>query len=267
MKSLFQYVMAGPPFSAKKLASSPWNEIDLFHSILRFRNPKPTKLLSYNSPFRYTGKYHCRFVDTFTKKDYVDVVNGNRSVCFVYNTAWVFKPNRWLNKNPVVVDLSINIFALLSQDMEEGRDLRSSEELSVWVQAAHQKRKALFNQVDCTKHDDGMMSVEFNDQVRLPTQSMAELSSVQSIDVNGRHWLQIHEPNQVFFYTAIAKEDALCFSFMTYSDEAFGKPFNVSPEMQQQIMAFMLAIIDSVKLTPSTRMDAFIKGKHISGQR
>jgi hypothetical protein len=53
---------------------------------------------------------------------------------------------------------------------------------------------------------------------------------------------------------------------MVYSGEAVGVPFTISSEMQKQITAFIHAMLNSVSLTPSTRMDAFLKGKHISGQ-
>ena len=261
-----RFIKEGPPLSVKQLASTPWNEIDLFHSIMRFRNPKPTRTITGTSPFCYSDKNHCRFVDTFTKKDYIDVVNGNRSVCFVYNTGWLFKPSRWLNKNRVTVDLSINIFGLSSQDNDSGCDLRSIETLSAWVQEANLTRKAMFDKVNCVQHDNGMMSVEFNDQPALPSSPLAEPSSLQRHKINGLHWVQANEPNQVCFSTPISKEDALCFSFMVYSGEAVGVPFTISSEMQKQITAFIHAMLNSVSLTPSTRMDAFLKGKHISGQ-
>lgn len=266
MKLPLRFIKEGQPLTIKNLSSAPWNEIDLFHSIMRFRNPKPTRAFIGTSPFYYRDKHHCRFVDTFTKKDYTDVVNGNRSVCFVYDTGWLFKPSRWLNKNRVIVDLSINIYGLSSQDNDQGRDLRSIETLSAWVQASHLNRRAMFDNVNCVQHDNGMMSVEFNDQTALPSSSPTEPSSLQSHEINGLKWVQASEPNQVYFYTPIAQEDALCFSFMVRSGEAVGEPFTISPDMQKQITAFMFAMLNNVSLTPSTRMNDFIKGKHISGQ-
>lgn len=266
MKSPIRFIKEGPPLSVKKITSAPWNEIDLFHSIMRFRNPKPTMAFNFTSPYYYSGKHHCRFVDTFTKKDYIEVVSGNRSVCFVYNTGWLFKPSRWLNKNRVIIEQSILIFGLSSQDNDKGRDIRSTEALSAWVQESHLTRRAMFDKVHCVQRDNGMMSVEFNDKAALPSTSLTEQSSIQSHEINGRQWVQANEPNKVYFYTPIAKEDALCFSFMISSGEEVGESFVISLDMQKQITTFMHAMLDTVSLTPSTRMEAFLKGKHLSGQ-
>ncbi len=284
IKSFFKSLISS---SAKNLSKTPWYEIDLFRSILRFKNPKQTFFPSDQLITDLFYQDARPFIDTINKPNFRGLIANGRSSCDVTKTGWEFNPTAQLDSDRVVLTMDVEVMCAYPREGEVERDLNDIQALKSWVDYCHKQCRVHAEQYDFVKSDDGMLSVEFLNALEdeetqapaLPHQSSRskaksnkeiapsqthESNRAKTQTINGRNWVKIKEPGELHYYTAIAKKDALCFSFERLaSDGDTQLCTSPSAELEQKIQAFIVTLLETVTITPSKRLQTFLKNKGV----
>ncbi len=285
LKTFFKGLLsAGSPHS-NELAESPWYEIDLFRSILRYRNPEQTFFPNDDIVTEMFWQDNRPFVDTINKNCYQGIIDNGYGSCQITRTAWEFNPGIPTSSDRVVLSMGVEVMCVYEQEGELPCDLNDVKKLKIWVENCHQKRRGNAEKYDLSIDDEGLLSIGFiNEEGEEIIHSLTEESIDEPVEesmlpqifqseepgrasielINGRNWVKIIEPGVVSFYTAIAEKDALCFDYCLESIDA-GVSLSTSPSasLQQKMQTFIYDLLATVVVTPSNRLQDFLKNKGI----
>lgn len=250
------------PLTPKQMTSAPWYQVDLFRCLLKFRCPHPTYQNSSGHDW-----YQPPFVDTYTlgSMPTPDDSHGKKNIMM---TGWQFKPNVHSDNNCIVLKLSVNVECLSKAEQQLQIDLTQPGSLLPWVKSGYQEKQAQAAMYDMFMGTDGTMAIEFNDketvQQRISDSTLLG-EIVKTIEIGKREWIYFQVGSDMYYYTPLAKEDALCFRYNLTNIQGFSLPLDntVNDERLTNINIFIMAMLNSVNLLPSQRLKKFLKNKGI----
>ena len=264
--SIFQYPVKSwfvgqRPFSVSEVAVSPQHKIDLLSHILIFRCPRATCFSEHAQWFQPS------FVDTYTKGSVAkpESTHGTKQLM---TTSWQFRPSIRSEADAVRLDMLLNLECQSQQEEAQNLNLFDKDTLVAWVKTSYQEQLAKASMVSMFMGTDGTMALEFNDKDEVKNRIADEVSLdniVKTGETNNRPFVFFQVGNSVHYYCAMTEKDALCFQFSLKNLE--GHPLDleqgVDSERLQKINEFIIAMLETIELTASSRLKEFLASKNI----
>ncbi len=272
------------------IITSEWFEIDLFKNILRFKNPKQTFYPKDDLIAELLWQDNRPFVDTVNRSKFQGLIANGYSSCQITKTGWKIRPEITNDSEQIVLCMLIDSMYAYPPSDSGNCDLNDINNLKSWVEFCHRRARAYAEKHDLSVDETGGLTIKFESEQDkkslLPdlafseeqdkntdskesdenTQAVifkSEASGKANIElINGRNWVKIAEPGEIRFYTAVDKKDSLCFTFDLESNDGETR-FCTSPskETEQKIIQLIYHILETVSITPSNRLQKYLKHK------
>jgi|GEM_PF-6132685 len=238
------------------ITSSPKFEIYLLKSKLSFSNPKQSApIISIWTGKKRKGNDLRPFVDTLGKGKYFrdddsdDVKSLDICQIQIYETAWSLKPDGWFKKPYANIYMTLRAIGVIGDHKKRFPDLFDKETFLSWTEDRFYHLKETSNQITLIPRNDNNIEVVFQDETKA-LKSQTSLSSevnIKTLTVGDHLVTSINpEPDQVNFYIAFTKEDAIEFNFKIEIGSNIKKP--EEHEIISKSQALINNIINSIQL-------------------
>ena len=201
-----------PALGEKEINQSPFFEILLFKSRLRFRNP-PANLENSVNLFGEKGSDKRPFVNTVSRSNYLCEEEIGLWYETLYTTGWKFYPRGWFKPAFAELRMVITVHATVGLQRERFPDLLKPEQAREWVLLKYRQRYQLYNEMTLQRSGDDFQLM-FHDPEWASRQAEQRDFLVERQNINGIPVFRARpEPDIVDFFTAFTPEDILQFSF------------------------------------------------------
>ncbi len=249
------------PFTLSELHSAPLHKIDLFRWNLAFRCPKATYVSEHVRWFQPL------FVDTYTKGS-VKKPESEHGTKELMTTGWQFRPSIRSDADCIKLRLSVKLECRSQNESEQKLNLLDIDTLVSWVAVSYQEQLAKASLVSMFRGTDGTIALEFNDKDEVKNRIANESSLkgiVRQVEIKNKDFVFFQIGSEMHYYFAISEEDTICFNYSLSNFDSHPLDLDNSDNSERlnKINQFIIYMLETIKLTPSNRLQALLDSKNI----
>jgi hypothetical protein len=227
-----------------RVDKSPWYDIWLFKTRLRFRNPRRFGRLPKG--LIYVDRDERPFLNTERKDQYYHA-QGKYSLIEIYKGYWPLGPRKWLSAPKAVLELNLRAVDVWKEQVDQFPDLYNDAIGLAWVNQLYNHFMNDPGMVTFVSQGDGLFEIVFNDEDATPVAVEERNFEIETLNANGHKAYRLNpEPHKLDFVVPFSTTEAACFSFTLKALKALSK--DESAATLKAASEFAHAIMHSVRL-------------------